>query len=376
MFEPLDRLFQDGLREGVFSGASLLAAAPGKILLERQWGHTQSGGTPVSQDTRFDLASLTKVLVTTPLAIRAVSTGALDLDRTLDAFFPPGSVPPDKRGISVRHLLNHCSGLPAWHPCYLDLIGLPAAGRKAALLSTILGTPLASRPGTLSCYSDLGFLLLGAVLERVLGGPLDRLARELIFKPFGIDELHFRPMSVPRDPEIVPEEVESGRGLSFAATEQCGWRKRLLVGEVHDENCYCLGGVAPHAGLFGTARGVFRLVTRLLDIAGGRSDAPGWSPGVLAEFSRRQELVPGSTWALGFDTPSDSSSSAGRCFSARSIGHLGFSGTSLWIDLDRSVMVVLLTNRIYPTRHNEKLKPFRPLAQDAVMEWLHASEQL
>jgi len=370
----IEQLFEDGLREGIFSGASLLAAARGTILFERQWGHTRSGGSPISTETRFDLASLTKILVTTPLAVCAASTGALRLDHTLDAFFAPDVLPADKRDISIRHLLNHCSGLPAYRPFYRDLISLPPPSRRPALLDAILRTPLAAPPGTVACYSDLGFLLLGIILEKLFDGRLDRVARKMVFDPFRIDSLHFRSMEVPTGPEIIPSLSPAG-GLSFAATEHCPWRKRLLVGEVHDENCYCLGGVAGHAGLFGTARGIFTLLSRFLDIAREGSGEPAWSSDILAEFWSRQGIVPDSTWALGFDTPSASNSSAGRFFSPRSVGHLGFSGTSAWMDLERSVIIILLTNRIYPTRCNEKLKAFRPSAHDLTMELLHATQE-
>lgn len=368
----LEEVFLHALEDRVFSGASLLVAAPGDILYHRNWGATFRGGKPVSDDTRFDLASLTKALVTAPLYVWAVTTGRLDLDSRISAFFPPGLVPPGKAAVTLRHLLNHCSGLPAYHPFYLELIGTPPPRRKAALLSLILATPLLDAPGRVSCYSDLGFLLLGMILESTFGKSLESLAAEILFEPLEIKSLHYRPFTAPTDPEPLPDIPTAGT-VEFAATEQCPWRRRLIVGEVDDENAYCLGGVAGHAGLFGTAFGIFRLLSFLMDVHSGKNAS--WSPAILREFWKRQDIVPGSTWALGYDTPSASGSSSGVCFSPRSVGHLGFSGTSFWIDLDRGIMVILLTNRIYPTRENEKLKAFRPLVHNLVMEALHATSK-
>ncbi len=373
LFSPhIDELFRAALRDKVFSGASLIAATPGNILIHRNWGTTMKGGNPVADGTRFDLASLTKALVTAPLYAWAVGTGKLDLDWAMSRFFSSDILPADKAGITLRHLLNHCSGLPAYHPFYRELIGTPPPLRRNALLSRILRTPLLNEPGRMSCYSDLGFLLLGMILENTLGNSLEPLSSEILFAPLGIRSLHYCPMVVPTNPEELPKR-STAELLEFAATEFCPWRRRLLVGEVHDENAYCLGGVAGHAGLFGTAHGVFRLLSFLAEVHSGRNTS--WPAAVLREFWTRQNAAAESTWALGYDTPSASGSSSGVYFSPRSVGHLGFSGTSFWIDPDTGIMVILLTNRIYPTRQNEKLKAFRPAVHNLVMEALHATEK-
>jgi serine-type D-Ala-D-Ala carboxypeptidase len=371
MGPALDRIFGEALERRVFSGASLLVARRREICFEKCWGLTKDGGKPVDSSTRFDLASLTKPLATAVLALAAVGRSILGLDDPLSRFFPHASVPPEKRAVTVGQLLGHTSGLPAYVPFFRDLVATPFAERPGALRSMILETPLSNPPGKAACYSDLGFILLGMILESALGGPLEALFRNLRLGPGGIapTDLHFCPLKTDCDPPQIPERLYA-RDYEVAATEVCPWRKRLLEGEVDDENAYCLGGVAGHAGLFGTARGVWRMLSFLWDLYTGEADGPQWRSDVLRLFWTRQAGAGATTWALGFDTPSASGSSAGRYFSPKSVGHLGFSGGSFWLDLDREVLVVLLTNRIYPTRQNEGIKLFRPLVHDTVMKAL------
>ena len=368
MAVTLGRLFEDALAAGTFSGAGLLVATPEKVLFEGCWGHTRTGGSPVTAETRFDLASLTKPLVTTALCMRAVSQGTLKLDDPLSRFIPRPVLPADKRDITLRHLLNHCSGLPPYRPFYLHLLETPPPRRSEVLLARILATPLDAPPEKICQYSDLGFLLLGMILENTSEASLDQLAGSTLFQPHGINELQFLRLSAPSSDPAVPPENPAPASLDFAATEDCPWRRRLLAGEVHDENAYCLSGVAGHAGLFGTARGVFRLASFLWNVYRCRICGSPFSAQVVELFWTKAGLVPGSTWALGFDTPSSRDSSAGVHFSPKSVGHLGFTGTSLWMDLEKEIMIVLLTNRVYPTRQNEKLKAFRPLLHNFVME--------
>ena len=321
-------------------------------------------------DTWFDLASLTKPLVTASLCCVAVRDGIFALDDSIRQFFPVETLPPEKREITIRQLLAHCSGLPAYKPWYRDLIRIPPERRSDVLLSRILETPLLSTPGRVSCYSDLGFLLLGLMLQNVLGAPLDELAYRFLFRPHGVEELRFLRLKTGCDPALPPENPDSG-SLEFAATERCPWRQRLLEGEVHDEHAFCLDGVAGHAGLFGTARGVFRMLSPLWQTYHGTGPDGLELQQLLHSFWARQESVKGSTWALGFDTPSGTGSSSGNYFSAKSIGHLGFTGTSFWLDLDRDVLLILLTNRVHPTRDHERMKIFRPLVHNLVMETLY-----
>jgi len=363
----LENAFSRALEERTFSGASLLVATPERIEIEMVFGRCRTGGRPLNAQTWFDLASLTKPLVSSSLCILALGRNMFALDDPLRLFFPPGAIPPGKRSITVRQLLNHCSGLPPYKPWYRELIQIPPGRRSAALLSMILETPLLSAPGRASFYSDLGFLLLGILLEGVFGAPLDELASSFLFRPNDITALSFLRLEGSCDPAVPPER-HGGKGLHFAATEECPWRKRLLEGEVHDENAFCLQGVAGHAGLFGTARGVFSLISSLWRVYRGVDPGESWPPEHLRDFWKRQGLVEGSTWALGFDTPSIVGSSSGNRFSAKSVGHLGFTGTSFWLDLEREILIILLTNRVHPTREHERLKIFRPLVHNLVME--------
>jgi serine-type D-Ala-D-Ala carboxypeptidase len=359
----LDRLFTEALMARTFSGASLLVARPDLILFHKTWGQTQHGGCAVDARTLFDLASLTKPLVTAPLCMHAVSQGKFALDDTLSLFFSRNLLPPEKKAITIRQLLSHSSGLPAYEPFYRELIFIEAPRRQVALLEKVLRAPLVSEPGTSTCYSDLGFMLLCMILEVVYGSPIDHVASQ--FLPNGT--LGFCRLLVPTDPTLPPERL-AATGSVFAATEDCPWRKRLLAGEVHDENAYCLGGVAGHAGLFGTAHGVFELLAFLWKVYRGIVRDGLWTPEVVQEFWTRHSAAPEATWMLGYDTPSLENSSAGNHFSPRSLGHLGFTGTSFWFDLDQEILIVLLTNRVYPTRENERLKRFRPAVHNLVME--------
>jgi CubicO group peptidase (beta-lactamase class C family) len=364
----LNAEFEKALSKGVFPGASLLVAVERTPVIARTWGYTQStGGAPVTLATRFDLASLTKPLVTAPLCMVARARGGLDLDDSLHRFFPRISIPSEKHEITIRHLLSHASGFPAHRPFFTELVKLTPEVRKEALLAMILETPLQYAPGKEAIYSDLGFLLLGIILENTFGESLDRLAEKILFEPLGIKELSFRPFHAGKVPEDIPEQGAFPAGeVSFAAGQVCPWRKRLLVGEVDDENAWSLGGVAGHAGLFGTANGVFSLLGAFWGIYERGGDL--LPRDLVRLFWTRTAFPENSTWALGYDSPSKINSSAGRYFSPNSIGHLGFTGGSFWLDLERHVLAILLTNRIHPTRQNEGIRQFRPLVHDIIME--------
>ncbi len=370
--EALDGLFADAVSRQVFPGASLLVAASGSVLLHRSWGRIHYGaGAPVESTTYFDLASLTKPLVTTLLCLQAVVDGRLSLEWSLGRVLPAGLLPASKADITVFQLLNHCSGLPAHEVFYRRLISIPPSQRREILLQWILETPLVQRPGTRCLYSDLGFMLLGLLLEEVLGGSLDRLFTRFVLTPLGIEELSFRPLATATDPRIPPSFGEIAQSVTCAPTEQCVWRERLLLGEVHDENAYCLDGVAGHSGLFGTVWGIFQLLSHLLDVYRGTGSADQIDRDVLRSFWRKPGMDPVATWALGFDTPSPQGSSAGTRFSPASVGHLGFTGTSFWLDPEREIIVILLTNRVHPTRSNDRIRAFRPVVHDLIMGFLN-----
>lgn len=352
-FAEADKLMQAGIAQRFFPGAVLLVSAEGRVLFEAAYGWADLfNRQPMTCDAIFDLASLTKPLATTLAVMDLVQQGRLELDRPCFNQWPflKGS---DKADITVRHLLSHCSGLPAWKPYYLRLQRVPADERVGMLRQWLFDEPLEARPGKRAEYSDLGFLMLQHWVEEVAGQPLDRYVADAIYGPLDMG-LFF----------IGPSQTRSQN--SFAATELCMWRNRLLKGEVHDDNANVIGGVGGHAGLFGSASAVAEMLLKLLASDQGQSQSC-FDQTIVQTFFKRQGH---GDWALGFDTRAEQNSSAGSHFSADSVGHLGYTGTSFWMDRSRALMVVLLTNRVHPTRYNEGIKAFRPKLHDAVMACL------
>jgi len=353
-------LLHAAVADGVFPGAVLLVSRAGHRLFFQAAGNAAllPAPRPMTAHTIFDLASLTKPLATTLAVLIVVSRGKLGLDTPLAELVAPRSIPRDKAAVTLRQLLSHSAGFPAWKPYYLELAKLPQADRKRRLHELLLEEPLEYAPGERSLYSDLGFLVIQWIMEERTATDLHRFTREHLYEPLGCPTLSYRPLqqTTLQDPR------------DFAATEQCPWRGRVLSGEVHDENAYVMGGVAGQAGLFGAAADVSRLLDAILRTRAGIGAGLPWAPERLEEFLRRAYPEPTRTWALGFDTPAAVGSSAGSHFSPETVGHLGFTGTSFWLDLRRKLAVVLLTNRIHPTRANEKIKAFRPVLHDAVME--------
>lgn len=353
---------------GVFPGAVLLVRLRGQVTYHQAFGSAAltPAREPASPETVYDLASLTKPLATTTAVLRLVQDGRLRLDdplqRHLDAL--NGNAIGEA---TVYHLLTHSAGLPAWRPLYEriaeedrrtpGLLGSPAATRMA--LDLIKQEPLATSPGSRSLYSDLGFILLGMLVERAGGATLAVYCRQSIFEPMQAP-LFF----------LGPGGTAAGHGAPpdisrIAPTEDDPWRGRLLRGDVHDENACALGGAAGHAGLFGTAEAVSTVVGQWMDSYAGRSRV--LPSDLVRRFTARQARIAESSWALGWDTPSTPSSS-GRRFSAASFGHLGYTGTSIWVDPTKELEVVLLSNRVHPTRRNEAIKQFRPLIHDVIYE--------
>ena len=367
-------LFADALAARSFSGASCLVAGARNILFETACGAVgfTPGAAAITTNTWFDLASLSKPLVTASLCMVAVSQGWLDLDTPLEQLLAHRYVPADKARITLRQLLNHCSGLPAYRPFYRNLSDVALPMRRETLITWILQESLLSSPQTLSVYSDLGFMVVADILEHHLAMALDAAATMFLFQPLGIADLGFRSAALNESPPDPRGTASPSTPVRFAQTEWCPWRRRQLSGEVHDENASALGGVAGHAGLFGTARGMYRWLSFLWDVHEGRATSPWLTAPVVRSFWQRQELVAGSTWALGFDTPSAADSSAGDHFSPHTVGHLGFTGTSFWLDLDQEIMIILLTNRVHQGRNGIAIKAFRPQLHNAVMETLYA----
>jgi len=349
---------QIGVEEGVFPGAVLLAARGEEILFHQAYGHASliPEKHSLKLGTVFDLASLTKPLATTLGIMKLVETGRLSLDQPLELGMDRPLRTKNSK-LTIRLLLAHSAGFPAYQTYYLDLIH-QSGDKKEILRDWVKKEPLLYPPGSQTLYSDLGFILLEWIFEQAAGEGLNAWIRKNIYTPLGLTHLGFRPLSQSGVPD--PE--------AYAATEDCPWRKKVLRGEVHDENAYAVGGISGQAGLFGTATEVFQLL-RALKRAWDQPKTPNIFNGEWVRvFWERQDEPRGTTRTLGFDTPTQTDSSAGRFFSQKSVGHLGFTGTSFWLDLERDLTVVLLTNRVHPTRANEKIKTFRPLIHDLVFQ--------
>jgi CubicO group peptidase (beta-lactamase class C family)/beta-glucosidase-like glycosyl hydrolase len=351
--EPVAALLRQAVGEGVAPGGVVAVGYRGRLVNLGAEGRLRyDDDEPRAQpDTIYDLASLTKVVATTTAAMLLYERGRLSLDAPVVNYLPELKQDPDgaaKQGILVRHLLTHSSGLPGYLRLYQE------AKTRAELFERIFALPLEYPPGTQSVYSDLGIILLGEVLERVSGRPLDQFLQENVFGPLGMRDTMFNPPRHLRD-RIAPTEDDQE------------FRHRLIRGEVHDENAWVMGGVAPHAGLFSTARDLAVFCQMLLN-GGIYAHRRILRRSTIELFTSRQP-VPGSTRALGWDTPSEPSS-GGQYLSGRAFGHTGFTGTSIWIDPEKQLFVILLTNRVHPTRANDRIRAFRPRLHDAVVQAL------
>ena len=372
-FKSVDKAFEDAVIQGVFPGAVLLVGKGDEIVYEHAFGSRSLVPTssPMHTSTIFDLASLTKPLATTVVMMLLISEKKICLDDRVTRFFPAFGV-FGKHEITLRHLLNHSSGLPHWRPYYEDVLKRDKAGEinfvasqaaKQYVFTQIHREKPVSPAGLQGLYSDLGFMVLGEIVEAISDSTLDRFCQDRIFEPLGLESTFFVDLMRSRSQRL--QAIEE----MIAPTEDCPWRKRVLCGEVHDDNAYVMGGVAGHAGLFSSARDIHQLLACLNRC---RRGSDFFLPQeLIEEFLSRDEAVKNSTYALGWDTPSENGSSSGKYFSPQSVGHLGFTGTSIWWDLEKNSHVVLLSNRVHPTRKNEKIREFRPYIYDLIMKTLN-----
>ncbi|MGA9670225.1 MAG: serine hydrolase domain-containing protein [Terracidiphilus sp.] len=361
-FDAVHRVLEDAIAAHAFPGCAFGVLAGDQIVLQAARGHlTYDEGAPaVTSETVYDVASLTKVVATTAQAMLLYQRGVLDLDAPLGEFLPGfvvGRTPGDlARHVKIRHLLAHNSGLPG----YVEFFR--TATTPAALFRACLELPLEAEPGVHSEYSDPGFILLGKALEVRTREYLAPWVRQEIFNPLGLNDTGFCPPPGAR-PAIPPTEEDSSL------------RHRRIQGEVQDENAWLLKGAAGHAGLFSNVPNLLRFAAEILKASSGAaraSDDSGLFTRATVELFAERQGPEGSSRALGWDTPS-SNSSSGHHFSARSIGHLGYSGCSLWIDLDAQVAFVLLTNRTWPDRlaaTTQLIREVRPAFHDAIREAL------
>ncbi|MGC2298017.1 MAG: serine hydrolase domain-containing protein [Acidobacteriaceae bacterium] len=358
-FARVRSVLEQAIEQRAFPGAAWGVLHRGAVIaLDAAGRFTYEADAPAMQpDTVFDLASVTKVMATTAAAMLLVDRGLFDLDTRLGDILPGfvvGMEPNSgKERVTLRMLLAHTSGLPAYETLFREHT------TPAALLRATLQLPLEAKPGARTEYSDFGYILLGKVIELLSGESLDALCAREVFAPLNLQTTGFCPPKTARS-SIPPTEDDQA------------FRGRVIQGEVQDENCFVLGGVAGHAGLFANVGDVLRFAQCIL--AQGRTPAgePLFKAATIQEFATRRDTPDGKSRALGWDVPTEGSSS-GRYFGPRSIGHLGYSGCSLWIDPDQELAAALLTNRTWPDRSNNAIRQVRPAFHDAVVETLRTN---
>jgi CubicO group peptidase (beta-lactamase class C family) len=364
-FEPVHKLCAEAADDGTVPGLALLVATAGQIVFHEAFGARQlvPRKLPMFRDTLFDVASITKAVVTSVIAMREVGGGRLALELPVAELLPEFEG-ADRAGVTVRQLLSHSAGLPAYRPFWKQAAEAASERRAVSLLAA--REPLDYTPGARAVYSDLGFIVLGWLLERLTGERLDVLARKQIAAPLALAATTFMSLS---DPE---QRARVLGDRSIAATQLCPERHRVLIGEVDDLNAMAMGGVAGHAGLFSTAEDLAQIASALCRSWRGDDAGAGalvhrdvvrtfWSPSGIA----------GSTWRLGWDGPAAANSQAGTRFSRDGVGHLGFTGCSLWIDPARERWIVMLSNRVHPAiPSNDRFKRFRPMLHDAIADAL------
>jgi CubicO group peptidase (beta-lactamase class C family) len=347
----LDSIVRVALAEGAAPGAAIAVGRYGRLVHLQGYGALEysANAAPATPTTLYDLASLTKVIATTTVAMILEEDGRLDLGHTVASYLPEFNA-PDKAAITIRMLLTHSGGFEAYAPLYQTLRG------RAAYIEAINSRPLAYAPGTRTIYSDWDMVVLQAVLERISALPLDQFVDGHVFRQLGMTDTRFNPDTA---------DTVLRRRIASTAYDTI---RGLLRGTVHDGNAWALGGVSGHAGLFSTARDLAIFAQCLLD-GGTYGNTRILAPQTIARWTARQG--PGISRALGWDTPAPQSS-AGRFLSPRSFGHTGFTGTSIWIDPERSLFVVLLMNRVNTrgeaTRHAQLRRDVADAVQSAILD--------
>ena len=347
-FHAAFHVLDQAIAARAFPGCALAITLRGELIAHHALGRFtyDPAAPPITPGTIFDLASVSKAIATTTMAMILYERGLLDLETPVTAIVPEFATADDRRrDVTLRMLLAHSSGLPAYEKLFLR------AKTRDDLLAAALTTDLTADPGVRAEYSDIGFIILGAALERLADEALDTFCQREIFGPLGMAHTTFNPANAWKD-RIAP------------AADDPTFRHRIIQGEVQDENAGVLGGIAGHAGLFATADDTAIFAHALLN--GGR---PILRPDTIEFFTRRETAPAGTSRTLGWDTPS-SPSQSGKYFGPRSYGHLGYTGTSLWIDPDRQLSITLLTNRTWPDCRNQAIKQVRPVFHNAVIEAL------
>jgi CubicO group peptidase (beta-lactamase class C family) len=366
----VDTIISAAITQGAAPGVALAVGRYGKLVRMHGFGtlDKRRGFGDVTDSTIYDLASVTKVIATTTAAMMLVDEGLLDLDAPVSKYLPEWGTSEAKQKVTVRNLLLHNAGLPAYSPLWRELRGREQYRRRITAMS------LEREPGTRTIYSDFGPILLGFIIEQITMQTLDVFLRDRLFEPLGLHETGYNPLDWPygalptygTQQGEEPIQIPDPRLERIAPTENdTVFRKRLIRGEVHDENAYALGGVAGHAGLFSSVRDLAVFAQMMLDggFAHGRRLI---DPETIEEFTRREDVS--SNRALGWETPEGAESSAGAYLSDRAFGHTGFTGTSIWIDPENDLFIILLMNRVNPSRENQRYIPLRRAVADAVAQ--------
>lgn len=346
-FSAVEKLITEAISEKVFPGAALLVWKDDNILLEKYYGRKtyEINSDKISEKTLFDLASLTKVVATTTAVMICVDRNLFSLDDKVIKHLPGFGV-NSKENITIKNLLLHNSGLPAWKKFYgrgLD---------KETVLEEIFYSALEYKTGTKTVYSDLGIITLGKIVEKVTGLSLDAFCKKEIFETLEMKSTFFNPDETLKS-FCAPTELDNY------------WRNRLIQGEVHDETAAILDGVAGHAGLFSNVKDLSNFMSMMMN-KGVYKNQRIIKAETIKTFTKKQSQQ--SSRGLGWDTKSEKGSSAGNLFGSGSFGHTGFTGTSIWADPERNLLVVFLTNRVYPSRENTKIISFRPKLHDAIIK--------
>jgi CubicO group peptidase (beta-lactamase class C family) len=346
-------ILRNAISDQAFPAASIAVTHRSRVVALKGFGHfTYEADSPiVNGSVLFDLASLTKVVATTSMAMLLYQRGLLDLDAPVASLVPEFVLQPARdsrrKGVTFHTLLAHSSGLPAYGKLFMH------NRTRDELLHSALTMPLVADPGSHAEYSDIGFIILGMALERLAAESLDSFCQREIFASLGLIDTGFNP------PRAIRERIAP-------SADDRTFRQRVIQGEVQDENASVMGGVAGHAGLFSTAVDLAQFAEMML-----RGGAPIFREQTVCRFSCRETAPSGTSRALGWDTPAEPSQS-GKYFSSSSFGHLGYTGTSLWIDPTRQMSVTLLTNRTWPDCSNHAIKEIRPRFHNAVVEGLQA----
>jgi CubicO group peptidase (beta-lactamase class C family) len=346
----IEAAFQQAIQDKIFSGAQVILGEGDQTLFSGAYGKLsqQPDAGPVTSSTLFDIASLTKPVCTATLYMMALQEGRISLDDPIQKFLPE-LLRQEK--LTLRQLLSHTSGLSAWLPLFQEVKGKGYSSErlKSLFMEKIGSVPLESMPGKQRIYSDLGYLLLGFALEKLYQNNLSQVFAKKIAQPFKLNSTRFHPLSRATQKNVI----------SIAATEICPWRGKWIQGEVHDDNAFVLGGVAGHAGLFSHAADLEKFLRIILRYKSNQPE--GISENIWEQF-----LIPKDK--LGWDTVRSENSQAGRYFSPFAIGHLAFTGCSFWLDLQDSKYIILLTNRVHPSREDERIKAFRPRIHDLLIQ--------